>query len=244
MHSAKIVTLPTTQDQPAYVWHHRGHEHAGGNTVVPHVKLPKTLHVDGWPLADYHVSVTSSQPCAVSVVNKDKYGFDVVLTSLDATPQRRASAAIAINGSLWSSDQAGIATEREPTGNDPFTRNNAIAPLPAASSPPRRAEHPVRRLFPGLPCEINRPKVANPSQASPRATAPINLTAIYGPQKSGGTGLKMDFGGYFQAELGTEGALFEYAVIPDRLSPVPVSLDVFGCSSYAYAASKNEQPLP
>ena len=91
MHSAKIITIPTSQDQPCYCWHHRGHEHAGGNTITVGVKLPRTTHVDGWPLAGYHVSVTPSQPCAVSVTNKDKYGFDVVLTSLDAQPLVKGS---------------------------------------------------------------------------------------------------------------------------------------------------------
>jgi hypothetical protein len=86
MLSNKIITLPTNQGESAFMWHHRGHEHKGGNTVTVRVKLPKTLHVDGFPLAGYHVSVTPSQPCAVSVTNKDRYGFDVALTSLDAQP--------------------------------------------------------------------------------------------------------------------------------------------------------------
>ena len=108
---------------------------------------------------------------------------------------QRENAPVAINASLWSSDQAGIASGREPTGNDPFTRNNAIAPLPAASSPPRRAEHAVRRLFPGLPCEINRPKVADPSQASPRPRISRFAGCFWG-SKSGEASLKMDFGGF------------------------------------------------
>ena len=48
--------------------------------------MPKTMAHDGFPLENYHVSVTPNQPCAASVANKDKYGFDVVLTSLDAQP--------------------------------------------------------------------------------------------------------------------------------------------------------------
>ena len=54
--------------------------------MTAHVKLPKTMHVDGFPKEDFHVSVMPSQPCAVSVSNKNRYRFDVILTSLDATP--------------------------------------------------------------------------------------------------------------------------------------------------------------
>ena len=50
MHSQKIITLTTSQDQPAYVWHHRGLPHAGGSTTVTvNVKLPKTSAHDGFP---------------------------------------------------------------------------------------------------------------------------------------------------------------------------------------------------
>jgi hypothetical protein len=45
------------------------------------VKLPKTMHVDGFPV-NYAVSVMPDQPCAVSVTNKTRYGFDVTLTAL------------------------------------------------------------------------------------------------------------------------------------------------------------------
>jgi hypothetical protein len=86
MHPAKIISIATSQDQPCYCWHHRGYEHAGGNTVTVRVKLPKTSAHDGFPLENYHVTATPNQACSVHVTNKDKYGFDVVLTSPDATP--------------------------------------------------------------------------------------------------------------------------------------------------------------
>jgi hypothetical protein len=62
------------------------------------VKMPKTLHVDGFPVVNFHVSVTPNQPCAVSVTNKDRYGFDVVLTSLDATPLVKGSFSVMVIG--------------------------------------------------------------------------------------------------------------------------------------------------
>ena len=86
MISNKITTLVTSQEQPAYVWHHTQQKHFAGNTVRAHVKLPKTMAHDGFPVEQYHVSVTPSQACSVHVVNKARHGFDVVLTSLDATP--------------------------------------------------------------------------------------------------------------------------------------------------------------
>jgi hypothetical protein len=64
MLSRKINTIPTSQDQPCYVWHHLKHNHAAGNgSITVPVKLPKTVHVDGFPV-DYVVAVTASQPCA------------------------------------------------------------------------------------------------------------------------------------------------------------------------------------
>jgi hypothetical protein len=87
MHSAKIITIPTSQDQPAYCRHHRGHEHAGGNVVNPRVEFKKTnAHSGGFPSNSYHVSVTPSQACSVHVTDKDQHGFTVTLTSLDAQP--------------------------------------------------------------------------------------------------------------------------------------------------------------
>ena len=98
MHSAKIITIPTSQDQPAYCWHHRGHEHAGGNTVTTHVKLPKTSAHDGFPLDNYHVTATPNQACSVHVTNKDKHGFDVTLTSLDAQPLVKGNFSVMVIG--------------------------------------------------------------------------------------------------------------------------------------------------
>jgi hypothetical protein len=64
MHSNRINTLTTSQDQSAYCWHHTKCEHGaslqGTGYAVAHVKLPKNRgHVGGFPV-DYHVSVTSS----------------------------------------------------------------------------------------------------------------------------------------------------------------------------------------
>jgi hypothetical protein len=83
MKPGKINTLTTSQDAPGYIWHHTKHTHPASNgSVTVSVVLPKTTHVDGFPV-DYAVSVTPDQPCAVSVANKTRYGFDVTLTSLD-----------------------------------------------------------------------------------------------------------------------------------------------------------------
>ena len=98
MHTQKVITLSTSQDQPAYVWHHRGHEHAGGNTVTVRVKMPKTMAHDGFPLENFHVSVTPSQACSVHVTNKDRSGFDVTLTSLDAQPLAAGSFSVMVIG--------------------------------------------------------------------------------------------------------------------------------------------------
>jgi hypothetical protein len=83
MRSGRINTLQTSQDAPGYIWHHTKHAHAAGSgSVTVTVKLPKTMHVDGFPVA-YAVAVTPSHPCAASVRNQMRYGFDVVLSSLD-----------------------------------------------------------------------------------------------------------------------------------------------------------------
>ena len=83
----KVITIPTSQDSPCHVWHHRGHEHDGGKTVTTHIEFKKTAaHSGGFPSNSYHVSVTPSQPCAVSVTNKSQHGFEVTLTSLDGKP--------------------------------------------------------------------------------------------------------------------------------------------------------------
>jgi hypothetical protein len=63
------------------VWHHTKHTHPAGSGSVT-VKLPKTMHVDGFPV-DYTVSVTPDQPCGVSVTSKSRYSFDVVLSSIN-----------------------------------------------------------------------------------------------------------------------------------------------------------------
>jgi hypothetical protein len=56
------------------------HPPGKGSIVVP-VKLPKTIHVDGFPVESYVVSVTPSQPVIASINNQTRYGFDCTLTS-------------------------------------------------------------------------------------------------------------------------------------------------------------------
>jgi hypothetical protein len=97
MLSAKIITLPASQDAPAYVWFHTKHVHAAGNTVTTSVKLPKTSAHDGMPVR-YHASVTPSQRCAVSVTNQTAHLFYVTLTSLDATPLVAGSFSVLVIG--------------------------------------------------------------------------------------------------------------------------------------------------
>jgi hypothetical protein len=81
MRSGRINHLPTSQDAPAHIYH-ATHKHAAGTgSVTTSVKLPRTMHVDGFPTETYVVSVTPSQPAIVSVSNQTKYGFDATLTS-------------------------------------------------------------------------------------------------------------------------------------------------------------------
>ena len=82
---------------PCYVWHTLRHSHAAGTTVTVPVKLPKTTHVDGFPV-DYVACVTQSQPCAVSVTNQTRYGFDVTLTSSDAQPLAKGTFGVVVVG--------------------------------------------------------------------------------------------------------------------------------------------------
>jgi hypothetical protein len=84
MLSGKINSLVTSQDAPAHVWHHLGHNHAtGSGSVTASVTFPKNkAHAGGFPTA-YTVAVTPSQPCAASVTNQTSSGFDVTLTALD-----------------------------------------------------------------------------------------------------------------------------------------------------------------
>jgi hypothetical protein len=83
MQSHRINHLPTSQGDPAHMFHTTKEHPAGTGNVVTTVKLPKTIHVDGFPVETYAVSVTPSQPCAVSVSNQTRYGFDVTLSSLN-----------------------------------------------------------------------------------------------------------------------------------------------------------------
>jgi hypothetical protein len=98
MKSGRINTLTTSQDAPGYIWHHTKHTHAAGSgQVTVTVKLPKTMHVDGFPV-DYTVSVTPDQPCAVSVNNKTRYSFDVTLTSLNGRALAEGSMMLCVIG--------------------------------------------------------------------------------------------------------------------------------------------------
>ena len=98
MRSGRINTLQTSQDAPGYIWHHTKHAHAAGSgQVTVTVKLPKTMHVDGFPV-DYAVTVTPDQPCAVSVTNKTRYSFDVTLTSLNGGALAEGSMMLGVIG--------------------------------------------------------------------------------------------------------------------------------------------------
>jgi hypothetical protein len=80
MRSGRINNVPTSQDAPAHVYHTKQKHPAGKGSLVASVTLPKTMHVDRFPVG-YVVSVTPSGPAIVSVSNQTKYGFDVTLTS-------------------------------------------------------------------------------------------------------------------------------------------------------------------
>jgi hypothetical protein len=79
MRAGTINHLTTNQATQAHVFH-TTHKHGAGS-VTTSVKLPKTMHQDGFPTETYVVSVTPSQPAIVSVGNQTRYGFDVTLTS-------------------------------------------------------------------------------------------------------------------------------------------------------------------
>jgi hypothetical protein len=95
----KIHRLTTSQDSPAYVWHTARHAHAAGKgSIVVPVKLPKTMHQDGFPTESFAISVTPSQPCAVSVSDQTRYGFDVTLTSLNGGALAAGSFSVLVVG--------------------------------------------------------------------------------------------------------------------------------------------------
>ena len=83
MQSHKINHLPTSQGAPAHMFHTSKEHPAGKGNVTVAVKLPKTMHVDGFPVETYAVAVTPSQPCCASVSNQTRHGFDVTLTCLN-----------------------------------------------------------------------------------------------------------------------------------------------------------------
>lgn len=79
----RINHLPTTQGEAAHIFHTTKEHLAGTGSVTTHVKLPVNMHNDGMPKDTYVISVTPSQPCAASVTNKTRHGFDVTLSALD-----------------------------------------------------------------------------------------------------------------------------------------------------------------
>jgi hypothetical protein len=81
MHAHKINHLPTSQGDPAHMFHTRKEHPAGTGSVVTTVKLPKTMHVDGMPNEAFSISVTPSVPAIVSISNQTRHSFDVTLTS-------------------------------------------------------------------------------------------------------------------------------------------------------------------
>jgi hypothetical protein len=99
MLSGRINSLMTSQDAPAYVYHHIRHAHAAGTgSVTTHVKLPTTKsHTNGFPTG-YVVCVTPSQPAVASVSNQTPTGFDVTLTSLDGGALAEGSMMLCVIG--------------------------------------------------------------------------------------------------------------------------------------------------
>jgi hypothetical protein len=83
MQSHRINHLPCSQGEPAHMYHTTKEYPAGTGSVTVKVKLPTTMHVDGMPKEAFVISVTPSAPCAASVSNKSRHGFDVTLSALN-----------------------------------------------------------------------------------------------------------------------------------------------------------------
>ncbi len=98
MQSHKINHLPTSQGDPAHMFHTTKEHPAGIGSVTVQVKLPKTMHVDGFPTENYVVSLTPSQPCTASISNQTKHSFDVTLTALDGGPLAKGSFTVLVVG--------------------------------------------------------------------------------------------------------------------------------------------------
>ena len=81
MQSHRINHLPTSQGEPAHMYQTTKEHPAGKGSVTVQVKLPKNMHVDGFPTESYSVSVTPSVPVIVSISNQSRYGFDCTMTS-------------------------------------------------------------------------------------------------------------------------------------------------------------------
>ena len=98
MQAHKINHLPTTQGAPAHMFHTTKEHGAGKGSVVTTIKLPKTMHVDGFPVETFAISVTPDQPCAVSVNNRTRHSFDVTLSALDGGALKAGTIGVLVVG--------------------------------------------------------------------------------------------------------------------------------------------------
>ena len=98
MQSHRINHLPTTQGESAFLFQSMKEHDVGKGSIVVPVKLPKNMHVDGFPVESYSVAVTPSQPCCASVSNQTRYGFDVTLTSLNGGSLAKGSFTVLVVG--------------------------------------------------------------------------------------------------------------------------------------------------
>jgi hypothetical protein len=56
MQAGSINHLTTNHAKPVYIWHSPAIKHGAGASVAVTVKLPKTMHVDGFPSETYSVA--------------------------------------------------------------------------------------------------------------------------------------------------------------------------------------------
>ena len=94
----RINHLPTSRGAPAHMLATTKEHPAGTGGVTVAVKLPKTMHVDGFPVEAFAISVTPDQPCAVSVNNRTRHLFDVTLTSLNGGALTAGSLSVLVIG--------------------------------------------------------------------------------------------------------------------------------------------------
>jgi hypothetical protein len=86
----KIVTIPTSQDAPAYSFCQTNVANAGGSgagsSVTTAITFPTPMsYPNGFPVGNYLVQVQPSQGCLVAVTAKTQAGFNVVMTPSPAT---------------------------------------------------------------------------------------------------------------------------------------------------------------